>query len=143
MEIARTIAGCRRHMVMGDERSSQRANGLLHPEGGCRISQDSDVGAGATLLLELYRSRGRLFRQPAGGLDAVQYAGRVVFTFLNVRLVERVNPQEMARHGRGDFPPEKFPCEIITVLECESQDRVSMSREPGNLPVELSILISS
>ena len=114
MEIARTVAGCRRHMVMGDERSSQRADGLLHPEGGCRIGQDGDVGAGPTLSLELRRglcrSRGRLFRQPAGGLDGFQYAGGVVFAFLDVRLIERVNPQEVARQGRGDFPPEKFPC---------------------------------
>ena len=146
MEIARTIAGCRGHMVMRDERSSQRANGLFHLGGGRCIGQDGDVGAGATVSLELCRGlcrgRGSLFRQPAGGLDGVEYTGGAIFAFLDVRLIERVNPQEVARHGRGDFPPEKFSCEIVTVLERKRQDRVALSREPGDLPVELSILIS-
>src|SRR5207244_5907475 len=146
MEIPRTIAGCRGHMVMGDERSSQRANSLLHLGGGCRICQDCDVGAWSTLSLELCRGlchgHGGLFRQPAGGLDCFQYAGGVVFTFLDVRLIERVNLQEVACQGCGDFPPEKFCREILTVLEREHQERVALWREPGDLSVGLSILIS-
>jgi hypothetical protein len=60
-----------------------------------------------------------LFRQPAGGLDGFQYTGGVVFAFLDVRLIERVNPQEVACQGGGDFPPEKLCREIVTVLERE------------------------
>jgi hypothetical protein len=57
-------------------------------------------------------------------------------------LIERVNPQEVACHGRGDFPSEKFSCEIVTVLERERQDWMALSRESGDLSFELSILIS-
>ena len=126
MEIARAIAGCRGHMVMGDESSSQRANSLLDLGGGCRIGQDGNVGAWSTVSLELCRSlchgHGGLCRQPAGGLDCFQYAGCIVFAFLDVRLIERVNFQEVACQGGGDFPPEKFCREIVTVLEREHQE---------------------
>ena len=109
MEIARTIGGCRGHMVMGDECFSQRANGLFHLGGWCRIGQDGDIGAESTLSLKLCRGlcrgRGGLFRQVPGGLDGFEYAGGVVFAFLDVRLIEWVNPQEVACYGRGDFPP--------------------------------------
>ena len=125
---------------MGNNRFSERANGLFHLGGWCRIGQDGDIGAGSTLSLELCRglccSRGGLFRQPAGGLDGFQYAGGVVFAFLNVRLIERMNPQEVACHSRGDFPPEKFCREIVTVLERKRQDRMALSRELGDVSVE-------
>ena len=146
MEIARTISGCRGHMVMRDERSSQRANGLFRLGGWCRIGQDGDVGAWSTLSFELCRGlcrgRGGLSRQPTGGLDGFQHAGGVVFAFLDIRLIKRVNPHQVACHGRGNFPPEEFSCEIVTVLERERQDWMALSREPGDLPVELFILIS-
>ena len=90
----------------------------------------------------LCRGRGSLFRQPAGGLNGCQYAGGVVFAFLDVRLIERVNPQEVACQGGGDFPPEKLCREIVTVLECERQYWVALSCKPSDLSVELSILIS-
>jgi len=53
-----------------------------------------------------------------------------------------VNPQEVACYGRGNFPPEKLPCEIISVLKRQRQDWMALSREAGNLSVELTILIS-
>jgi hypothetical protein len=90
----------------------------------------------------LSHGRGGLYRQPTGGLDCFQYAGGVVFAFLDVRLIERVNPQEVTCQSGGDFPPEKFCREIVTVLERERQDWVALSREPGALSIELSIPIS-
>ena len=88
------------------------------------------------------RGRSSLFRQSAGGLDGLQYAGGVVFAFLDVRLIERMNPQKVACQGRGDFPPEKFSGEIVTVFERECQDWMALSRKLCDLSIELSILIS-
>ena len=48
----------------------------------------------------------------------------------------------MACQGGGNFPPEKLCREIVTILQRERQDWMALSREPGDLSVELSILIS-
>ena len=53
-----------------------------------------------------------------------------------------MNSQEVPRQSRGDFPPEKFSAEIVPVLEHERYDWVTLACEPGDLSVELSILIS-
>jgi hypothetical protein len=132
-------------MVMSHKRFSQHANTSLHLGRWCRVGQDGDIRAGVALSFELRGGlcgrRGGLFRQSAGGLDRCQYAGRVVFAFLDVRLIERVNPQEVACQGRRDFPPEKFSCEIVSVLEREREDWMTLPREISDLSVEQSIPI--
>ena len=109
MEIARTIAGCRGHMVMGDERSSERANGLLHLGRGCRIGQDGEnVGARSALSLELCRGlcrgRGSLFRQPRRWIERLPVRGRCCLCFLG-RSVDRTGESP----GGGLPRPWRFP----------------------------------
>ena len=50
----------------------------------------------------------------------------------DVRLVEGVDANDLARDGRGDFPAEKFLAESISVRQSDSYDRMPGLFQGGN-----------
>ena len=84
----------------------------------------------------------RLFRQPSYRVECVEDSIRVVFAFLDIGLVERVNAEYMSRYGRCKLPPEEFRTDIVAVTEIELENRLIGFEERLNSLVERMVFLS-
>jgi hypothetical protein len=65
----------------------------------------------------------RLFRQLSCRLESFQDSIGVVLALLDIRLVERVNAEQVSGDGRRKLPPEELSTYIIAVTKVEPLDR--------------------
>ena len=80
--------------------------------------------AAGTALCRFSGMAARLLRQPSCRVECVEDSIRVVFAFLDIGLVERVNAEYMSRYGRCKLPPEEFRTDIIAITEIELENRL-------------------
>ena len=80
-----------------------------------RLLQSSGIlFVGVELDALLFEKR-RFRRQRSGLFVLVGQLPRFDFAGFHVRLIERVDPDDGARHGGGNFPAEKFLAEIVLI----------------------------
>jgi hypothetical protein len=83
-----------------------------------------------------------LVRQLSRGLDRGQHPVRVVFAFLYVRLIERLDTEDMTGDGRRELPPEKLSPQLIAVPKIELDYRLPARGQFAHTPIEHPIPIS-
>ena len=52
---------------------------------------------------------------------------KAIFACLDVRLASRIDTQDRAGHGSGDFPAEEFLPDVPDVFHVDSHDRMAFS----------------
>ena len=146
MKITRAVAEGRGDVIVRHNGSAKSLDRCLECARGGGIGENGDIGASleepTKVLCRLFGTADGLIGEGSGGLKHAEDPIGIVFTLLNIRLVEGMDAEDMSGHGCGKLPSKEFGSQVISIAQMELEDGMSRIAEFLDLSIESLVLIT-